>query len=51
MYVLTVVFLVRRQLRMVVKEQVVTVVVTDESGETTIKDVDSVLDDTEKILL
>ena len=51
MYVLTVVFLVRRQLRMVVKEEVVTVVMTDESGETIIKDVETVLDDQEKILL
>ena len=51
MYVLTVVFLVRRQLRMVDREEMVTVVMTDESGETSIKDVETVLDDQEKILL
>ena len=51
MYVLTVVFLVRRQLMMVVREEMVTVVMTDESGETIIKDVETVLDDQEQILL
>ena len=39
MYAMTVVFLVRRQLTMVVEKEVVTVVMTDE---TIIKDVDSV---------
>jgi hypothetical protein len=51
MYMLTVLFPVRRQLRMAVREEMVTVVMTDENGKTIIKDVDSVLDDTEKILL
>ena len=51
MYVMTVVFLVRRQLRMVVREELGTVVMTDESGKTIIKDVETVLDDQEKILL
>ena len=36
---------------MVVREESVTVVMTEESGETVIKDVDSVLYDTEKILV
>ena len=51
MYVLTVVFLVRRRLMMVVREEMVTVVMTDEKGETIIRDVETALDDKEKILL
>ena len=47
MYVLTLVFMVRRQLRMVVKREMVKVLITDERGETIIKD----MDDTESNLL
>ena len=36
---------------MVVREEIVTVVMTDECGETIIKDVETILDDQEKILL
>ena len=40
MYVLTMVFLVKRQLRLVAKGEMIKVVMTDESGETVIKDID-----------
>ena len=36
---------------MVVREEMVTVVMTDEKGETIIRDVETVLDDKENILL
>ena len=47
MYMLTLVFMVRRQLRMVVKREMVKVLMTDERGETIMKD----MDDTESNLL
>jgi hypothetical protein len=53
-YVLTVVYLVRRQLKMVGKKEeveVVNVVIANEMGETVIKDMDKVLNDEQNILL
>ena len=47
MYMLTLVFMVRRQLRMVVKREMVKVLMTDERGETIMKD----MNDTESNLL
>ena len=47
MYVLTLVFMVRSQLRMVVKREMVKVLMTDERGETIMQD----MDDTESNLL
>ena len=53
-YVLTVVYLVRRQLKMVREEkevEVVNVIMANEMGETVIKDMDKVLNDQQNILL
>ena len=50
LYMLTVVYLVRRQMKKV-GEDGMTVAVTNEMGETLLKDVDKVMDDQSKILL
>ena len=48
---MAVVFLVSRQLMIVAREEMVAVVMAEESGETIIKDVETVLDDQEKTFL
>ena len=51
-YVLTVVHLVRRQLKMMGEEgEVVNVIMANEMGETVIKDMDKVLNDEQNICL
>ena len=50
LYMLTVVYLVRRQMKKVEEEEV-QVVMTNEKGETVLKDVDKILHDDKKLLL
>ena len=50
LYMLTVVYLVRRQMKKV-EEKEVQVVMTNEKGETVLKDVDKILNDNKRNLL
>ena len=50
LYMLTVVYLVKRQMKKV-EEEGMTVAVTNERGETMLKDVDKVMDDQSELLL